>query len=154
MARGVNHRVLHDVPVLIVGLLLAFGLTACSYSNVELFAVRADENGRLELLACADGLPAEVEVWALGESRVVGDDDDQLIWGPSSVWEEVPDLGLSKMTTDVEWVPHLGLGIWEHDASIGFGAGDRPPAPGTLDLLDGGEQVTVDEFRDDQCPDS
>ena len=122
--------------------------SSCTNLRSERFAVDQTADDSVRFIACAEALPAEATIWRTGPNNVVGDADDEIVWGPSSAWVTDEDGGTASLKTDTRWEVGLSVVIVA-DTGPTVELGDPPDTGALLDL--GGGTVTREDFTDG-CP--
>ncbi|HSM43632.1 MAG TPA: hypothetical protein VK969_01305 [Acidimicrobiia bacterium] len=115
--------------------------SACSDQKPERFAV-GEVGGTVRLLVCSDQLPVTASLWEMGSDRIVGNDDDQLIWSDDGPWEE-SSSEVSELISPVKWL--AGMGVSYSASTFPATVLGTIPTAGSVVTLDGAN-VSVGEF--------
>ena len=129
----------------LVVVVLWWVLSSCTSLHGDRYGVAQTQDGLIEFITCSESLPAMASVWRVGPNQIVGDGDDEVVWGPTDMWGEGAGASVSvaTMVTSVDWAAGLFVSI---DASASP-TQELPPslAVGLVLGLDG-EVGTRDEF--------
>ena len=133
-----NRRIL----VAIAGVAMAAGSSACTELRAERLGVFSTDSGSVAFISCANAAPSSATLWRVDSSKLVGDQGDAVVWGPSSDWTPAGEHSLM-LDSEVAWDSRLVAAI-DSDTSPALAIGEAPSAGFIRDMngvIDAVEQV-------------